>query len=159
MTALPPDHPPSTLEPLPGAGKVRVWSPLAVGVYSLVLAYPGALLLAVKNWRALGMYKEAGRHVLGGILFSLPFIGIILFSSARAGRVFGLVINICAFSYLKSKLRSDIASATAEDPLLAVEYRPWYSALGWAVLGVLLLTILMVIVAFTLEMFGIAIPE
>src|SRR4051812_19219842 len=32
--------------------EVQLWSPLAVGVYGLLLGYPSALLLAVRNWQA-----------------------------------------------------------------------------------------------------------
>lgn len=141
------------------ASVARVWSPLAVAVYSLVLAYPASLILAVKNWRALGMYKEAGRHVLGAIALSMPVIGLLIFAPPRPARIFMAALNIAAFSYLKAKLGSDIADAQSANPALRIEYRRWYSALGWVILGLLLFVLLAFIIFMTLVFANVPIPD
>ena len=131
-----------------------VWTPVAVAVYGLLLGYPAAMMLAVKNWRALGMYKEAGRHVLGAFLLTLPFIGLILYSTPRKGRFFAIAMSIATFSYLKEKLRSDIASVGG-----VVRYRRWYSGLGWALLGFVVFLAFVFVVILALEIAGVPVPE
>jgi hypothetical protein len=120
----------------------RVWSPLAVALYGLVLAYPAALLLAVKNWVALGQRDRIMPHVVGGALLSLPLFAIMMFSTPRTGRVFGLVANVMAFVYLKEKLRSDLREFQDANADIPVETRRWYSGLGWAFLGVAIFLVL-----------------
>jgi hypothetical protein len=134
-----------------GQPALRVWSPLAVAVYSLVLAYPAALLLAVKNWIALGQRDRILPHVVGGALLSLPLFALMMFSSPRTGRVFGLVANVMAFAYLKEKLRSDLRDFQDDHPDVPVETRRWYSALGWALLGIAIFVALYAAIALRIE--------
>jgi hypothetical protein len=116
---------------------VRLWSPLAVALYGLLLGFPAAVVPAFRNWAALGLWREASGHLVGALLLSLPFIGMSVFSPPRTVRAFGLVTNIAIFIYLKAKLRSDIEEVRKTDPSVVIDYRPWYSGAGWAVLGLL----------------------
>jgi hypothetical protein len=129
----------------------RVWSPLAVAVYSLVLAYPAALFLAVKNWIALGQRDRIMPHVVGGALLSLPLFAIMMFSSPRTGRVFGLIANVMVFAYLKEKMRSDLREFQDANADVRVETRRWYTALGWAMLGVAIFLALYAGIAVRIE--------
>ena len=156
MTLMTPDQPEQSTN---SGDVVRVWTPLTIAVYGLLLAYPAALVLAVKNWQALGMYREAGRHVLGAFVVSIPLIGLMIFSPPRTARLFALAVNIGAFSYFKAKLRSDIAEAAAAVPSPTIVYRKWYSALGWALLGICALLVFAVIIELTLAVAGVEVPE
>ena len=113
------------------ARPVRVWSPVTVAVYGLVLGYPAGIALALRNWRALGLRREVWVHLLGALLFSVLFIGIFLFVPKRARRIFGLAANVGAFIYLKAKLQSDLEDVKTADPNLVVGHRRWYAGLGW----------------------------
>jgi L-cystine uptake protein TcyP (sodium:dicarboxylate symporter family) len=48
-------------------------------------------------------------------------------------------MNGIVFVYLKERLRSDLAEFAAAHPEVRVETRPWYSAFGWALLGIVVL--------------------
>jgi hypothetical protein len=139
---------PAPVAPAPIA---RVWSPLAVAMYGLLLAYPAALLLAVKNWVALGQRDRIMPHVVGGALLSLPLFAIMIFSSPRTGRVFGLVANVMAFVYLKEKLKSDLSEFQDGNADVPVETRRWYTALGWALLGIAIFVALYAAIAVRIE--------
>jgi hypothetical protein len=121
---------------VPGPHVARIWSPLAVAVFGLLLGYPSGLALAFRNWKALGMRTEIRRHLVGALLISLPFVGVMVFAPDVVGSIFGLVFGIGTFSYLKAKLRSDIAERQDADPGLVIDYRLWYTGFGWVLLGV-----------------------
>jgi hypothetical protein len=65
---------------------VRVWSPLAVAVYSFFMTYPAGLLLAVKNWRVLGLHGRVPSHVAAAFALTLPLVGIVTFAPPRVRR-------------------------------------------------------------------------
>jgi hypothetical protein len=157
---LPQSQPPlvDALASAAPAAARRLWTPLAVALYGLLLGYPFAVPLAFKNWKALGMRREGTMHLIGAIILSIPFSGILLFTSDRTGRLFGLVLNVMAFSYLKAKLRSDEAAFKAANQS-AVEYRTWYSGCGWALLGLLLFCVIFFIVLFVLVAADAPLPE
>ena len=138
---------------------LAIWSPLAAAVYGLVLAFPASLVLAVKDWRELGMHKEARRHVLGAFVVSLVLIGLLIFLPSRIARGIALAANFAVFFYLKEKLRLDIATASARDPRLVIHYRPWYTGVLWALLGLLLFLLLFVAIVFALTFAGVEMPD
>lgn len=117
---------------------VRVWSPLAVAVYGLVLLYPASLVLAVKNWRALGMRGRILPHVAGAFGLTLLFIGTFFVSPPLVRRAFRLATMVVVFVYLKERVRSDVREFTELHPDVRVETRSWYSGCGWAMLGFLI---------------------
>jgi hypothetical protein len=135
------------------ASVVRIWSPLTVGVFGLVIAYPCALAIAARNWLALGQRDRVWPHVIGAGVISLPLIALMILrpSWARFG-AFGA--NIVAFSYLREKLRSDIAEFKNEHPSIEVRVRPWYTAFGWAVAGLGLLLVIGIALEVLLEEVG-----
>ena len=137
----------------------RLWSPLVVAVYGLVLAFPASLVLAVKDWRELGMHKEARRHVLGALVVSLVLIGLLIFLPSRIARGIALAANFAVFFYLKEKLRLDIATASARDPRLVIRDRPWYTGVLWALPGLLLFLLLFVAIVFALTFAGLDLPD
>ena len=51
---------------------VPVWSPRAVGFFAFFLAFPAGLILAVKNWLAIGRRDRIVPHVVAFSLFALP---------------------------------------------------------------------------------------
>jgi hypothetical protein len=129
-------------EPLPPVAPrfvVRVWSPLAVALYSFFMTYPAGLLLAVRNWRALGLRGRVLPHVAGAVLLTLLLVGIVAFAPSRVRKTLTLTMSGIVFVYLKERLRSDLADFAAAHPDVRVETRPWYSAFGWGLLGIVLL--------------------
>jgi hypothetical protein len=118
---------------------VRVWSPLAVAVYAFFMTYPAGLLLAVRNWRALGLHGRVGPHVAVAFALTLPLVGIVTFAPPRVRQILTITMNGMVFVYLKERLRSDLAEFAAAHPEVRVETRPWYSAFGWALLGIFVL--------------------
>ena len=111
---------------------VRIWSPVAVGVYGLLLGYPSALLLAVRNWQVLRRETRIATHVLIAIA-ALPIIasGSIY---PQAERIIALGVNIATFTYFRERLRSDIADFRQSNPSETIQIRPWYGAIGWTLL-------------------------
>src|SRR5688572_16890291 len=106
---------------------IRIWSPLAVAMYGLVLAYPASLVLAVKNWRALGLRGRILPHIVGAFGLTLHLLGFLIFAPPRVGRMFTLAANVMAFVYIKERLYSDLREMTAARPYVRIERRPWYS--------------------------------
>ncbi|HEX8169335.1 MAG TPA: hypothetical protein VF824_02210 [Thermoanaerobaculia bacterium] len=118
-----------TLEPPAAAPPVvPVWSPVTVAVYGLLLGFPAGVMLALRNWRALGMRREVRTHLAGAFVVAL----VIFFVLPRLVRYVSGGTSIAAFIYLKAKLRSDFEDA---QPSVTLLYRPWYTALGWALLA------------------------
>lgn len=118
---------------------VRVWSPLAVAVYAFFMSYPARVLLALKNWRALGLHGRIGPHVSAAFLLTLPLVAIVTFAPPRVRQILTITMNGMVFVYLKERLRSDLAEFGAAHPDVRVETRPWYSGVGWALLGIVVL--------------------
>jgi hypothetical protein len=114
---------------------VRFWSPLAIGVYAVFFAYPASLLLAVKAWQQLERRDRIVLHLLGAFALSVPLV-VLMILAPRAGRWGALGANILAFSYLRERVKADIQEFSAIHPTTTVHYRPWYTALGWALLGI-----------------------
>jgi len=134
--------------------EVRVWSPLTVGVYAVVLAYPCALMLAVRNWRALRQQNRIWPHVIGALAVTLPLV-VLMAMNARIARLFSFGVNVSAFAYLREKLRSDIAEFKRSHPAAVVSTRPWYSALGWVLLAFVIVLAIAVPIGLLLDVFGI----
>jgi hypothetical protein len=130
--------------------EARLWTPLAIAVYGLVLAYPSSLLLAVKTWRQLERRDRIVPHLLGAFALSVPLV-ILMALAPRAGRWAVLGANIVAFSYLKETLKADIQEFSASHPEAAVRFRPWYTAFGWALLGIVALFVMAISIAIPLE--------
>jgi hypothetical protein len=114
---------------------VKVWSPLTVGIFGLVLAYPCSFVLAVKNWRALGQRQRIASHATWALILTV-LLSACLLLTPRAARWIALATNIFTFSYIRERLRSDIAEFSSTNASAAVTYRPWYSAIGWALVGI-----------------------
>ena len=123
---------------------VRIWSPLAAALFSLLLSYPTGLVLALRNWQLLGLRREAMRHFVGAIVLSVLFICLLLFLPKSTGRLFAIALSVITFSYLKAKLKSDTEEVKARNPNLIIEYRPWYTGCGWALLGMMVFVLLAV---------------
>jgi hypothetical protein len=150
---MPDDEPSVELPPL-AEPEVRIWSPLAVGIYALVLAYPCALAIAIRNWKALDQKNRIWPHVLGAAVVTLPLV-VLLFTHPRLGRYFSLGVNVSTFAYLREKLRSDVAEFKRMHPSAIVSTRPWYSAIGWALLAILVFMFLAIAFGLMLDVFGI----
>jgi len=134
--------------------RIRIWSPIKVGVYSVVLAYPCALMLAVRNWKAMKQENRIWPHVIGAVAVTLPLI-VVLYINGRVGRLFCFGVNVSAFAYLREKLRSDIAEFKGSNPAAVVSTRPWYSAIGWVLLALTVFFAIAVPIGLLLDMLGI----
>jgi hypothetical protein len=134
--------------------EVRIWSPLTVEVYSIVLAYPCALMLAVRNWRALRQENRIWPHVTGAVAVTLPLIVVLYIINGRVGRLFSFGVNVSAFAYLREKLRSDIAEFKGSNPAAVVSTRPWYTAIGWVLLAFAVFFAIAVPIGLLLDMLG-----
>lgn len=132
--------------------RVKLWTPLAIGVYGLLLGYPCAIIPAARNWRALGMHRDARLHLAAAFLLSIPYVMMFIFWPGTPVRLVRAVLNVVTFSYLKAKLRSDIADAQEANPALAVQYRSWYSAMGWALLGLFVFVLLAAVIILTVTL-------
>ena len=138
------NDPPMT-DPLPPEAPspvVRIWSPLAVAVYGLLMTFPAAVVLSVKNWHALRLRGRILPHVAGAAVLAVLLVGILTFGPPRVRRIFSLATTVMAFVYLKEKLNSDLREFRAAHPDVRVEMRPWYSAFGWALLGFFFLMVI-----------------
>ncbi|HVR41130.1 MAG TPA: hypothetical protein VMU84_18700 [Thermoanaerobaculia bacterium] len=127
---------------------VRIWSPLAVGVYTLFLGYPAGILLAVRTWILLGTRNRIRPHVFSALALTV----LLMLLSDRIGRIIGIVAGIAIFSYLKELLKSDVVDFRNAHPDAVLEFRPWYTALGWVLLALLFV----IMIAVTME---IIVPE
>ena len=136
---------------------VRVWSPVAVAVYGLLLAFPAGFVLAIKNWRALGMHKVAQRHTLGALAASAVAAVVLIYLPARIVRGVAVAFNIAIFFYLKERLRVDIAAASSRVPSAVIQYRSWYSGLPWALCGLLLFLLFFAVLVVVLPLAGVEI--
>jgi hypothetical protein len=121
--------------PPPPARVVRVWTPLAVGVYALFLGYPSGLALATHNWFTLGRRREASIHLAGAFVLTVVLLCLILFLPRRAGRLLSLAVTIVGFSYLKARQRSDLEELQFAEPGVVIQYRRWYAGCGWVLVG------------------------
>lgn len=148
-------HPANTLseDPLGSVKSVRVWSPVTVGVFAVVLAYPSALVLALKNWRALGQRQHIRPHLVGAVVLSVPLIALLLVRPQLA-RGIAFALNLSVFAYLREKLKADLADFASANPQIVVETRPWYTAIGWAFLGIASFLLLAISVLIVLELLG-----
>lgn len=135
---------------------VRVWSPRTVAWYGVLLGFPGGLAVAIRNWKALRMDHQARVHLLGGVIFSIVLAPILFVLPHSLNRGLGIGLTIGTFFYLKSKFTGDIAHAQLT---CDVQQRPWYSALGWAVLGLIAFIFLLGSIAMGLGAFGIEIAD
>lgn len=129
-------------EPLPPGTPqrvARVWSPLAVALYAFFMTYPAGLLLAVRNWRALGLNGRILPHVAAAFMLTFPLVCIVTFAPPRLRQILTITLNGIVFVYLKERLRSDLAEFVAANPDARVETRPWYSGFGWGCLGMVVL--------------------
>lgn len=113
-------------------------------------------MLAVKDWRALELRKVAGRHVLVACALTLPIFAALVVLPASQGRIVALAVNICAFSYLKGKLTSDIDESRARFTIVT---RSWYSAIPWALLGIVLFLLFFIVTSVALALAGVPLPE
>jgi hypothetical protein len=138
---------------------VRIWSPLTAALFALLLGFPAGVAIATRNWGRLGMQKEWSRHLAGAFLLSIPVALLFVLLSSRAGRVVGALLSITAFSYLKAKLHSDLEELRAGRPEMTVQYRPWYSAFGWALLGMTVFLLIYFAVLVTVSLIGMAVPD
>lgn len=135
--------------------KVRVFSPVAVGVYGLVLAFPCSLSLAIRNWRALGRRDRIRPHLIGGIVVSVVFAVTAFLLPMRILKGVGVAANMAAFFYFRDRLRIDLESFAGANPGIEVQTRPWYAGLGWALLGLLLFLILCLAVGAVMGALGV----
>lgn len=133
---------------------VRIWSPIAVGVYGLLLGYPTSLLLAVRNWHALKRETRIAPHVLMAIGAVLPVIGS-GYIYPRAERIIALGVNIATFTYFRERLRSDIADFRQSNPSATLQIRPWYGAIGWALLPLAIIVVWVTTIAAVVALFQI----
>jgi hypothetical protein len=136
------------------AGVARVWSPLTVAIHAFLFGYPSGVLLAVKNWRALGMVDVARRHVLGAFAVTIPLVLVLLFLPSRFVRGVAVSLHIATFIYFKARMLADIEASKR-----AIERRPWYSALPWALLALLLFVVFVGLVGGMLAVVGVDVPD
>jgi hypothetical protein len=130
--------------------EARLWSPLAIAVYGLVLAYPASLLLAVKTWRQLERRDRIVPHVLGAFALSVPLV-VLMALAPRAARWAALGANVLAFTYLKEMLKADIREFASSHPTATIQYRPWYTAFGWALLGIVAFIVMAASIGIAIE--------
>ena len=147
------------LAPPPSPAPLRLWTPKAVGLFSIFLSFPAALALAVGNWRALGLHARIRQHILGAFALSVPLSLLLLFAPSRLGRFFAIAVNVAAFSYLKLALNGDIQAFRAASPAVDVQFRQWYTGLGWALLGLVIFITLHLLLGFGVLFLGFEIPE
>jgi hypothetical protein len=138
---------------------IRVWSPVSVAVCALLLGYPAGIVLAMKDWQALGLRREIKAHFSGALAFSIILIATLLLTPSEAGRIFGPLSSVMAFAYLKAKLRSDVEEFKKANPALSIAYRSWYAGLGWVLVGYLVFLCIAVAVFVIAIAVGIAIPD
>lgn len=150
MTEQPPIQ---DLHPSSGARSVRVWSPVTVAVYAVVLAFPSALVLAAKNWQALGQRRRILPHIIGAIVLSISLIALLILRPQLA-RGIAFALNLSAFAYFREKLKVDVAAFTNGNPEVVLQIRPWYSAIGWATLGMVAFLLLTVPIVLMLAILG-----
>jgi len=113
---------------------VHVWTPLAVGVYALLLHYPSGVALAVRNWFVLDRRRDAAIHLVAALMLTVPFV-VVITLIPRIGTIVNLVLRVAAFSYLKARQKSDLEDLQLAEPGTVIVYRRWYTGCGWVVLG------------------------
>lgn len=150
MTEQPPIQ---TYHPSVIARSVRVWSPVTVAVFAVVLAFPSALVLAAKNWLALGQRRRVLPHIIGTIVLSIPLVALLVMRPQLA-RGISFALNLGAFAYFREKLKVDLATFANANPEVVLQIRPWYSAIGWALLGVAGFLLLAVPIVLVLAILG-----
>jgi hypothetical protein len=125
---------------------VRVYSPVAVAVYGLLLAFPCSLLLAVENWIALGQKKRIKGHLLGfGALAVI--LAVVVVRMPQTARLFAFTANVMAFAYFKQRLKADLAEYSALNPSADIVIKPWYRGLGSAVGGMVAFLVIIYLVS------------
>jgi hypothetical protein len=125
---------------------VRIYSPRAVAIYAIVLAYPCSLLMAVENWVALGQKKRIKGHLLGfGALTVI--LCMVMARVPQMARLFAFAVNLMAFAYFKQKLKADLAEFSTQNPTADVVIKPWYRGLGSAIGGMVAFLIIFFIVS------------
>jgi hypothetical protein len=133
--------------------RVEVYSPLAVAVYGLLLAFPSSLVLAVENWRAMGQQDRLKPHRWGfGLL--VVILAVVAVRVPQAARVFAFAANLMAFGYFRQKLRADMAAFRASNPAADLVLKPWYRGLVPALLGVLGFMMIMYLVGAVVSISG-----
>lgn len=125
---------------------VRLWSPLAVALYGLLLGFPSAVVPAVRNWEALGRKKQAAWFLAAALGLTMFLVVVRAILPRGVGRFLMIILNCATFIYVKAKLQSDIADLQAAQPDVVIQYRSWYSAFGWALLGLIAIIFLAVLV-------------
>jgi hypothetical protein len=90
------------------AKAVELWTPRGIGWASVLLGYPGALVLAALNWRRMDQTRKAIVHLMvavaGTAVLFLPKVGSI-----------GLLVGIVVGYYLYRVQRSDQSSFARAD--------------------------------------------
>jgi len=129
---------------------IRIWSPRAVALYGLLLAFPCALMVAIRDWQALRMNERIRPHLIAAIAFSVLLFTFVVLHPA-VGRPVGFVTNIAAFSYFRERLRSDIAEFQKKNPSTPIVMRSWASASGWAVLPLLIIVGWVMVIGVAVE--------
>ena len=114
---------------------MSIFSPLTIGLYAIVLAFPCAMALAVANWRRLGMHRRARAHIIGVAVAAVVCAVLAFAVSAQLFRWVAVGGNIAAFAYLRERMRSDLQAYRDAYPDAEITTRAWWKGIGTALLG------------------------
>lgn len=137
----------------PTGPRVEVYSPLAVAVYGLLLAFPSSLVLAVENWKAMGQQDRLKPHAWGFGSLAL-ILAVVVARVPQSARLFAFGANLMAFGYFRQKLRGDVAEFRANNPTADVVLKPWYRGFVPALSGVIAFMMIIYLVGAVIGIVG-----
>lgn len=91
----------------PPANTIQLWTPRGIGWASVLLGFPGAVVLATLNWRRMGRTRKAIVHLAAAVIGTWA----IYFVNAPVGLLAGLAVGY----YLFRTQRSDQSTFAAAD--------------------------------------------